>query len=142
MDPLIQYARTSDGLGIAFWVLGNGPPLLHLPGLPLSNLQSEWETPQYRNWFERFAETHTLIHYDARGTGLSEREVPDLSLDAHVLDVEAVLAKAGFPRVDVFAGSYAGPVGIRFAARRPEAVNRLVLWCTHACHQEVTAKMN
>lgn len=141
MDPFIQYANTHDGVGIAFWVLGSGPPLLHFPGLPLSNLQTEWEMPQYRQWFERLAETHTVIHFDARGTGLSERDVADLSLDAHVLDVEAVLAKAGVPKTDLFAGSYSGPVGIRFAARRPEAVNRFVLWCTHARHNEVTAKM-
>ena len=141
MDPLIQYAATSDGVSIAFWTLGNGPPLLFLPALPLANLQVEWEMPWFRRWFERLAERRTVVHYDSRGTGLSERDVADLSLDGHLLDIEAVLAKLGITRADVFAASYAGPIGIRLAATRPEAVSRLVLWCTHARHNEVTTRL-
>ncbi len=142
MEPLIQYATTADGVSIAFWVIGSGPPLIHLPALPLSNLQSEWQMPVFRNWFERFAETHTVIHFDSRGTGLSEREVADLSLDAHLLDIQAVMQRAGFARSDIFASSYSGPIGIRFAALHPEAISRLVLWCTHARHNEVTERMD
>lgn len=141
MDPLIQYATTSDGVSIAFWTLGNGPPLLCLPTLPLANLQVEWEMPLYRRWFERIAEGRTVIHYDSRGTGLSDRDVEDLSLDAHLRDIDAVLERVEVAKADIFAASYAGPVGIRYAATRPDAVSRLVLWCTHARHDEVTGRM-
>jgi len=82
--PLIQYATTSDSVSIAFWTLGSGPPAIFLPALPFANLQVEWEMPAYRRWFERLAERRTVIHYDSRGTGLSDRDVPDLSLDAHL----------------------------------------------------------
>ena len=90
MYPLIQYATTSDSVSIAFWTLGSGPPAIFLPALPFANLQVEWEMPAYRRWFERLAERRTMIHYDSRGTGLSDRDVPDLSLDARLSDIDAV----------------------------------------------------
>ena len=141
MYPLIQYATTSDSVSIAFWTLGSGPPAIFLPALPFANLQVEWEMPAYRRWFERLAERRTVIHYDSRGTGLSDRDVPDLSLDAHLSDIDAVLARLGIARADLFAASYAGPVGIRYAATRPDAISRLVLWCTHARHNEVASRL-
>lgn len=141
MYPLIQYATTSDSVSIALWTLGSGPPAIFLPALPFANLQVEWEMPAYRRWFERLAERRTVIHYDSRGTGLSDRDVPDLSLDAHLSDIDAVLARLGIARADLFAASYAVPVGIRYAATRPDAISRLVLWCTHARHNEVTSRL-
>jgi hypothetical protein len=34
MEPRIQYAKTTDGVSIAFWTLGEGKPLLHMPWIP------------------------------------------------------------------------------------------------------------
>jgi class 3 adenylate cyclase/pimeloyl-ACP methyl ester carboxylesterase len=141
MEPMIQYATTSDDVTIAYWAVGDGPPLVIMPTLPVSNLQIEWEIPPFRAYIEWFARTHRVIRYDARGTGLSDRRPPSRSLDSHLLDVEAVMARQGFIQFDVFAASYSGPVAIRYAARHPEAVTRLVLWCTHAAHREVTARL-
>ena len=42
MEPRIQYAKTTDGVSIAFWTLGEGMPLVHMP-LLLSHIQLEWE---------------------------------------------------------------------------------------------------
>ena len=46
MEPRIQYAQTADGVSIAFWTLGEGMPLVHLPNLPLSHMQMEWQFPR------------------------------------------------------------------------------------------------
>jgi len=45
-----------------------------------------------RRWHGRLAEKRKLIRFDVRGFGLSQREVPYLSLDTWVLDVEGVVA--------------------------------------------------
>lgn len=141
MDPLIQYAMTSDGVNIAYATIGTGHPLLVLPILPLSHLQVEWQMPGMREFLESLASHHTVIRYDARGLGLSDRDPADRSLDAHILDIEAVVGKLRLERLAVFGASYSGPLGIRYAARHPEKVSRLVLWCTHAFHGEVVERL-
>lgn len=143
MDPLIQYAATEDGVSIAFWRLGESDEsLLVLPMLPLSHLQVEWQIPGFRQWWEHVATDRTIIRFDSRGTGLSERGIENLSLDAHILDILAVLDRCGIERTAILASSYAGPVGLAFAARYPERVSRLVLWMTHACIEDVTGRLN
>ncbi|HML97349.1 MAG TPA: adenylate/guanylate cyclase domain-containing protein [Tepidiformaceae bacterium] len=141
MDPLIQYATTRDGLSIACASVGSGPPLLILPILPLSHLQVEWQMPGMRELLESVASHHTVIRFDARGLGLSERNPADRSLDAHLLDIDAVVEKLRLDRFAIFAASYAGPMGIRYAARHPDRVTRLLLWCTHAFHGEVVERL-
>jgi class 3 adenylate cyclase len=141
MDPLIQYAMTKDGVSIACASIGTGPPLLVLPILPLSHLQVEWQMPGMREFLESLARHRKVIRYDARGLGLSDRNPPDRSLDAHILDIEAVATKLRLERFALFAASYSGPIGIRYAARNPDKVTRLVLWCTHAYHGEVVERL-
>ena len=52
MDPVIQYATTSDGVVIACSSFGSGPPLVVLPILPLSHLQVEWQMTGMRQFLE------------------------------------------------------------------------------------------
>jgi len=91
MEPRIQYARTADGVSIAFWTLGEGTPLVEMPAMPLSNIQMEWQIPEVRRWYERLSEKIKLVRYDCRGAGLSDRDVTDYSFEAQVLDLEAVV---------------------------------------------------
>lgn len=141
MEPVIQYAKTSDGVNIAFSTFGEGRPIVILPVLPLSHLQLEWQMPGMREFLGAFTNDHRLIRYDARGLGLSDRGDSDRSLDAHVLDLEAVVDRLGIEPVAIFAASYSGPIGIRFAARHPDRVSRLILWCTHAYHRDVVSHL-
>ena len=55
MEPRIQYAKTSDGVSIAYWVLGKGMPLVYASSPPFNHLQMEWQIPQLRLLFERLA---------------------------------------------------------------------------------------
>jgi class 3 adenylate cyclase len=132
MEPPIQYAQTADGVSIAFWTLGEGTPLVILPPLPVSHVQLEWQMPEYRRWYEHLAKSTKLVRYDSRGLGLSERNVSGLSLDAYVLDLEAVVDRLGLEKSALFAVLNSGPVAIAYAVRRPERVSHLILWCVRA----------
>ena len=63
MLPNIHHARTEDGVSIAYWTLGDGPPLIAELG-SWSHVQREWDIPERRAWFERAAQKHTLIRFD------------------------------------------------------------------------------
>ncbi|MEE8345905.1 MAG: adenylate/guanylate cyclase domain-containing protein [Dehalococcoidia bacterium] len=132
MEPRIQYAKTKDGVSIAFWTLGEGMPLVHMPTTGISHTQLEWQFPEYRRWYERLAEKRMLVRYDSRGAGLSDRDVTDYSLDAHMLDLEAVADRLGLAAFVLLAPFDAGPVAITYTARHPQRVSHLVLWCSHA----------
>ncbi len=95
MEPRIQYAQTKDGVSIAFYTMGDGLPYVHMPDLPFSHVQFEWQYPQYRRWYERLAEKRMVVRYDSRGTGLSDRDVTDIGLDAGVRDLEPMVDRLG-----------------------------------------------
>ncbi|MEE8385587.1 MAG: adenylate/guanylate cyclase domain-containing protein [Dehalococcoidia bacterium] len=139
MEPRIQYAKTKDGVSIAFWTMGKGLPLvnMHLGGW--SHIQLEWEIPAFRRMFERLAQNRMLVRYDSRGCGLSTRDVTDYSLEAHLLDLEAVVDCLGSERFALFPFGTPGPVAIAYAVRHPERVSHLVLWCTYARASDVWA---
>jgi class 3 adenylate cyclase/pimeloyl-ACP methyl ester carboxylesterase len=132
MEPRIQYAQTADGVSIAFSTLGEGMPWLQTPSGPCGVLQVEWQVPEFRAWYERLARKRMLVQYDCRGTGLSERAVDDYSLDAMVRDLEAVADCLELPSFTLWGSVNFGPVAIAYAARHPERVSQLMLWCTYA----------
>jgi pimeloyl-ACP methyl ester carboxylesterase len=132
MDPRIQYCTTSDGVSIAYWTVGAGPPLVHLPPmLPFSHIQREWQNPDFGRWYKRLAQRTTLVRYDARGTGMSQREGVSFSLEAFMLDVQAVIDHLGLDRFALLGFLHSGLVAIPYAIRHPEQVSHLVLWCSH-----------
>jgi predicted ATPase/class 3 adenylate cyclase/pimeloyl-ACP methyl ester carboxylesterase/tRNA A-37 threonylcarbamoyl transferase component Bud32 len=123
----IGFCRTRDDVNIAYATLGDGSPLVYVCGWP-EHLELEWETPFTRAFLTRLAGSSTLIRYDMRGSGLSDRDVDDLSLDALVLDLEAVVHHLGLDRFPLLSlGMLAGPVAIAFAARHRERITHLVL---------------
>ena len=127
MEPRIQYAKTEDGVSIAFSTLGEGMPFVHMPAV-FSHLQLDWEIPELRSWDERLAKKWQIVRYDARGSGLSDRDVTDFSLDAGVLDLEAVMDRLGLERFVLWAPLFSGPASIAYAVRHPERVSHLILW--------------
>jgi pimeloyl-ACP methyl ester carboxylesterase/DNA-binding CsgD family transcriptional regulator len=78
------------------------------------------------------ADGHTVLRYDERGCGLTDRDVEDVSFETRVADLETVIDAAGFERVSLIGISQGGPVAIAFAARHPDRVSRLVLFATFA----------
>jgi pimeloyl-ACP methyl ester carboxylesterase/DNA-binding CsgD family transcriptional regulator len=127
----VQFCAAPDGVRIAYAVHGAGPPLVRTATW-LTHLEFDWESPVWRHWLVGLAEHHTLLRYDERGCGLSDRDVEDLSLRARVADLEAVIDAAGLEQVALLGMSQSGPVAVAYAARHPERVSHLVLFATYA----------
>ncbi len=138
MEPRIQYTETTDGISIAFWTLGDGMPLVQMPAFLLTHIHLEWQVPEFRRWYEGLVGTMQLVRYDARGAGLSQRSVTDFSLDAHMLDLDAVAGHLALKRFALFASGELGMTAIAYAARNPERVSHLILWCTWARRSDVS----
>ncbi len=132
MEPRIQYATTKDGVSIALWTAGTGTPLIRMPTMPFSHTELEWQIPEYRRYYERSLQNSNVIRYDNRGSGLSDRDVADYSLDAHMSDLDAVVETLGLERFGLMAPLNMGPVAIAFAVRRPERVSHLIIWSSWA----------
>lgn len=122
----IQFCKAADGVRIAHAKVGKGPPLLKTANW-LNHLEYEWDGPVWGELFRRMSATHTLIRYDERGNGLSDWNAEDLTLEAYVQDMEAVVDAAGLERFPIFAISQGGCVAIEYAARHPERVSRMIL---------------
>lgn len=93
MDQDILFCRTSSGLTLAWARSGEGPPLVKAANW-LSHLEHDWTSPVWRPLLERLGRHHTVVRYDERGCGLSDRDVDDLSFEAWVEDLEAVVEAA------------------------------------------------
>jgi class 3 adenylate cyclase len=133
MEPRIQYAKTADGVSIAFWTLGEGMPLVHMPiDINQSHIQLEWQMGDWRRWYERLAEHRMVVRYDHRGTGLSERDVTDYSREKFLLDLQAVVDRIGLQRFALFAPWSCGLGAVAYAAGHSERVSYLILWCSFA----------
>src|SRR3972149_11452742 len=132
MEPRIQYAQTTDGVSIAFWTLGEGVPLVVMASPPFSHIQLEWQWPQWRCSYEQLAEKRMVVRYDGRGSGMSDRDVADFSLEAQMRDVGAVGERWGLQRFALLGYIDSGVVAIGYAVRHPERVSHLVLWGSQA----------
>jgi len=126
--PRISYAMSADDVSLAFTSAGTGPAVVFVPWVPFSNLRAEWEHPTLRGIFERLAERLTVIHYDGRGTGHSQRDVADLSLEAMVGDLDAVIQVSGRSTVSLIGQYNSCPHAIAYAARHPQRVRSMVLF--------------
>jgi DNA-binding CsgD family transcriptional regulator/pimeloyl-ACP methyl ester carboxylesterase len=126
--PPLYRARSADGVTIAWTSVGSGPALLHLPGVPFSNLEAEWRIPVLRRAFNGLARHLRFIQFDGRGTGRSQRDAADLSLDAMLWDIDAVVDAAGLRYVALL-GFYSSVThAIAYAARHPDRVSHLILF--------------
>ncbi|MGE0601021.1 MAG: alpha/beta fold hydrolase [Dehalococcoidia bacterium] len=136
LDPRVQYARTSDGVNIAFCTFGEGGPgvpLICLRPPHLSHMALEWELPFETRWheFETLSQSRMVVRLDSRGSGLSDRAVEDVSLEARCRDIEAVANRLGLTRFAIHAQLHAGSWGIAYAAAHPEQVSHLILVQTY-----------
>ncbi len=130
-EQRIYFTNSFDGTRIAFAVAGNGPPLVKVANY-MSHLEYAWNSPVWAHWLKELTREHKLVHSDERGTGLSDREVADLSFEAWVRDLEAVVDAANLARFPLFAMSQAGAVAVAYAARHPQRVSHLILHGAYA----------
>lgn len=107
--------------------MGSGPPLVKT-GNWLTHLEYDLESPIWRHLYSELCREHTLIRYDARGNGLSDREVEEISFEAFVRDLEAVVDVCGLEKFALLGISQGCAVSIAYVVRHPERVTHLVLY--------------
>ena len=129
MAEQVRFCAAPDGVRIAFATHGDGPALVRVATW-LTHL--EYDGQIYRHWLTELAADHTMVRYDMRGMGLSDRDVRDFSLDARVSDLEAVVDAAGLERFALLGLSGGGPIAVAYAVRHPARVSHLVLYGTYA----------
>ncbi len=127
LEQEIRYCKATDGVRLAYAKVGAGPSLVRSAHW-LGHLEYDWELPIFRYLLLGLAREFTLYRYDARGNGLSDWDVGEISLDAWVKDLETVVDAAGLDRFPLLGFSQGCAVSIAFAARHPERVTRLVLF--------------
>jgi pimeloyl-ACP methyl ester carboxylesterase/class 3 adenylate cyclase len=142
MEAQIRYAKTTDGVNIAYTVIGEGSPCVWLTPF-IHSFEDELGGPEAfiqvaADWLKSLG--RSLVRYDGRGTGLSQRDVNDISLEARYRDLAAVVQALGLPKFDLVGWVWGGPVATAYAARHPESVDRLVLYGTFARAAEIAPK--
>ena len=127
MEQRLGVAYLADGTAVRFAVAGAGPIAVYVPGW-VSHLELGWALPAERAFYEGLAAGRTLVRYDRPGCGLSgttdRRDLMQLELE--VLELVATAVDAD--RFDLIGASFGAPLAVRWAARRPESVSRLILY--------------
>ena len=128
----IRYLQTSDGVRLAWAEAGTGPVVVKASNW-LTHLEYEWESPVWRHWMRFFSGHFRFVRYDERGCGMTDWNTGDLSPSRQDADLEAVVEAAGCREPFTLLGiSQGGSQCVRYAARHPERVSRLILYGAYA----------
>ena len=123
----IQFCTTADGVSVAYSIVGSGPLLVRVLG-HFTHLEKEWEWPDLRHFWERLAERQTVVRYDGRGIGLSDRYEGEFTEETRQLDLDAVLTAIRAESATLLGISEGGWTAAMCAQQHPERVARLVLY--------------
>jgi class 3 adenylate cyclase len=128
VQPDVRYARNGE-VAIAYQVVGDRErDLVFVPDF-VSNLVYGWESPYWRELYERLARSYRLILFDKRGTGLSDRGGAGwAALETRMEDMRAVLDDVGSKRAVVFGSQEGGHMAALYAATYPESTEALILF--------------
>ncbi len=139
MESEARFCTTDDGIRIAYCVEGDGPDLVCCPDVIGSFALDHLIEDQMGYWRELWR-GRRVVRYDMRGTGLSQRDVADVSHGALVRDLDAVVRASGAQQFTLYGGTLSGPRAITYAATHPEAVRRLLLHRTFARASDVITR--
>ena len=123
----IRFCTTSDGISLAYSVVGHGPCIVRVLG-HFTHLEAEWRWPDLRRFWEHLAETQTVVRYDGRGTGLSDRYSGDFTEETRQRDLDAVLTAVGAGKAVLLGISEGGWTAAAYALDHPERITHLVLY--------------
>jgi class 3 adenylate cyclase/pimeloyl-ACP methyl ester carboxylesterase len=127
MELRVNYCRAPDGVRLAYAVAGRGPHLVKTANW-MNHVEYDWESSIFRHFYVGLARDFTLLRYDARGAGLSDWDVDEVSLDAWVNDLETVADAAALNRFPLLGMSQGCAISVAFAVRHPERVSHLILY--------------
>jgi class 3 adenylate cyclase len=139
MEPEVRFCTTGDGVRIAYRIEGEGPDFVCCPDAVGSFALDHLIEDQMGFWRSLW-HGRRVVRFDMRGIGLSQREVEDVSHDALVRDLDAVVRASGVQQFTLWGGTLSGPRAIDYAAAHPEMVRRLVLHRTFARTSDVMAR--
>lgn len=131
MEQQIRFCKTPDGARIAYSLVGHGPHLVYL-GWCVTHLELEWEDTALRSFFEKLGQSHTIIRYDRRGAGLSDRDKQDFSLKAELLELESIINELKLRQFSIFGTHRGGPLAITYTLKYPKSVTKLILYGSYA----------
>ena len=122
----IRFCVTKDGVRLAYAVAGSGPSFVKASNW-LTHLEYEVESPVWKHYLEALASRFTLVRYDERGNGLSDRDISDIRFEDLVTDLEAVVEAVDLDRFPLLGISQGGPIAIEYTVRHPERVSHLII---------------
>ena len=131
MPPETKYARSGD-VSIAYQVVGDGPLDLILVSSWITNVEENWSEPSYAQLLTRLGSFGRLIHFDKRGTGLSDRVVTLQTLEERIDDVRAVMDAVDSQRAALIGSTEGGAMCALFAATYPERTAALIMYGSYA----------
>jgi pimeloyl-ACP methyl ester carboxylesterase/DNA-binding CsgD family transcriptional regulator len=123
----IRFCASRDGTRIAYATCGTGPALVWASHW-IHHLNLDWDSPIWRPWLSLLTRHYTVVRYDYRGCGLSDRQGISFSLERHVEDLEAVAESAGLQNFTLVAQAGGGLISLAYAAKHTHKVERLVLY--------------
>ena len=117
---------SSDGTDIAFFVEGEGAPILLIHGFA-STAAVNWVEP---GWVDTLVKAgRRVVAFDDRGHGKSQKLYDPSAYDLGEMaeDARRLLDHLGIERADVMGYSMGARIAARFAIRHPERVNTLII---------------
>ena len=127
----VRFCRTQDNVNIAVASVGTGPTLVRTPFL-VTHIQYDWQHPFMAPLLERLVESRQVVSYDGRGTGLSDRNVAEVTPATFLRDLEAVIGSLNVERVALLGLSGGVAAAVEYTARHPKRVSSLVLYGGYA----------
>lgn len=127
----VTFCRTKDGFNLAVASVGRGPVLVRAAHWA-TNIEYDWQNPVTGPLLQRLVDRFRLVRYDGRGSGLSDRQVPGVSLSTLLDDLETVTDSFGLERFVLLGISGGAAASIAYAARHPHRVSKLVLYGGYA----------
>jgi pimeloyl-ACP methyl ester carboxylesterase/DNA-binding CsgD family transcriptional regulator len=132
MRQSIRFARTPDGVKLAWAVAGDGQTLIKASNW-LTHLEYDRDSPVWRHWIRFFADHFRFVRYDERGCGMSDWHAEDLSCARWADDFDTVVKAAQPPKPFILLGvSQGGASAISYATRFPDDVSHLILYGAYA----------
>lgn len=127
--PDTHYARTPDGLHIAYKVVGDGPTDVLFLWQPPVAFDAAFEHPGHLRYWRFFSRFARLTGFDGRGLGASDPAPPSSfgNRRAWVEDAVAVMDATGIDQAVVQGEGFGGHAAIALATSHPERVRGLVL---------------
>jgi pimeloyl-ACP methyl ester carboxylesterase/DNA-binding CsgD family transcriptional regulator len=127
VEQRLGLAHLEDGTAVRFAVAGAGPIAIYVPGW-VSHLELGWALPAEREFYEGLAAGRTLVRYDRPGCGLSGTTDRSDFVELELEVLQRVATAVGADRFDLIGASFGAPLAVRWAARHPESVSRLILY--------------